>query len=52
MQTTNPKKNNSEFEARLEAGLKYSFERLIEFKKKNNSPLVVSRNGKIEKIYL
>ena len=35
------------FEEQVELGLKKSFEKLIEFKKKNNSPLIISRNGKV-----
>jgi hypothetical protein len=43
---------NFEKELKLErdkivAGLEESYKRLIEFKKQKNSPLIISRNGKV-----
>ncbi len=36
-----------ELEAQIVLGFQKSFRKLIEFKKKHNSPLIVSRNGKV-----
>jgi hypothetical protein len=49
------KSNNShqideEFKDKVLKGLELSFQKLLEFKKQKNSPLVVMRNGKIVKI--
>jgi hypothetical protein len=41
---------NDEFTDKVLKGLELSFQKLLEFKKQKNSPLVVVRNGKILKI--
>ncbi len=41
---------NDEFTDKVLKGLELSFQKLLEFKKQKNSPLVVMRNGKIVKI--
>lgn len=35
---------------RIVKGLEETYKRLVEFKKRNNSPMIVTRNGKIEAI--
>jgi PHD/YefM family antitoxin component YafN of YafNO toxin-antitoxin module len=44
---TNPQ---NDFAIKVMKGLELSFQKLLEFKKQKNSPLVVMRNGKIVKI--
>ena len=39
-----------EFSIKVLKGLEISFQKLLEFKKQKNSPLVVMRDGKIVKI--
>ncbi|WOK08635.1 hypothetical protein RT717_08295 [Imperialibacter roseus] len=39
-----------ELEEKVNLGLKEAYRKMAEFKKKNNSPLVVSRNGKVVSI--
>jgi hypothetical protein len=46
----NPSHDNNEFRDKILKGLEISFQRLLEFKKQKNSPLVVVRDGKIVKI--
>ena len=41
---------HDEFAEKIMKGLEISFQKLLEFKKQKNSPLVVVRNGKIVKI--
>lgn len=41
------KESEQEFRDKIVAGLKLAFQRLVEQKKKNNSVLVVKRDGKI-----
>jgi len=36
-----------ELENKVNLGLKEAYKKMAEFKKRNNSPLVVSRNGKV-----
>ncbi len=37
----------SELEQQVSLGLRKAYRKLVIFKKKNNSPLIVSRNGKV-----
>jgi hypothetical protein len=39
-----------ELEEKVSLGLKEAYRKMAEFKKKNNSPLIVSRNGKVTSI--
>lgn len=39
-----------ELEEKVSQGLREAHRKLIEFKKKNNSPLIVSRDGKVVSI--
>lgn len=39
-----------EFTVKMIQGMELTFQKLLEFKKQKNSPLVVMRNGKIVKI--
>ncbi|MEQ6119512.1 hypothetical protein [Reichenbachiella sp. MALMAid0571] len=39
-----------ELEEKVNIGLKEAYRKMVEFKKKNNSPLVVSRDGKVVSI--
>ena len=39
-----------ELEEKVNLGLKRAYQKMAEFKKKNNSPLIVSRNGKVVSI--
>lgn len=36
-----------ELEEKVDRGLKEAYRKMVEFKKKNNSPLIVSRDGKV-----
>ncbi len=36
-----------ELKEQVSLGLKEAYKKMVEFKKRNNSPLIVSRNGKI-----
>ena len=36
-----------ELEEKVNLGLKEAYRKMVEFKKKNNSPLIVSRDGKV-----
>lgn len=36
-----------ELEEKVNLGLKEAYRKMVEFKKRNNSPLIVSRDGKI-----
>ncbi len=36
-----------ELEEKVSRGLKEAYRKMVEFKKKNNSPLIVSRDGKV-----
>lgn len=36
-----------ELKEQVNQGLKEAYRKMVEFKKRNNSPLIVSRNGKI-----
>ena len=40
----------SELEEQVSLGLKEAYRKMVEFKKKNNSPLIVSRDGKVVSI--
>ncbi len=42
--------SQNDFADKIMKGLEISFQKLLEFKKQKNSPLVVMRNGKIVKI--
>lgn len=42
--------NNIEIREKIRKGLALTFERLLEYKRKNNGVLVFSENGKIVKI--
>ena len=42
--------DHNEFRDKILKGLEITFQRLLEFKKQKNSPLVVVRDGKIVKI--
>ena len=44
---SNVKETEQEFRDKIVAGLHLAFERLVEQKRKNNSVLVVERDGKI-----
>jgi len=37
----------SELKEQVNQGLKEAYRKMVEFKKRNNSPLIVSRNGKV-----
>ena len=53
MKSENPNKEPQaldEFSIKVMKGLEISFQKLLEYKKQKNSPLVVVRNGKIVKI--
>lgn len=39
-----------ELEDKVNLGLKEAYRKMAEFKKRNNSPLIVSRNGKVVSI--
>ncbi|KOF02839.1 hypothetical protein AWW67_00360 [Roseivirga seohaensis] len=39
-----------ELEQKVSLGLKEAYRKMVEFKKRNNSPLIVSRNGKVIEI--
>lgn len=39
------KKEPSELEKQVRLGFREAYKKLVAFKKKNNSPLIVSRNG-------
>jgi len=39
--------NMSDLEEKVRLGFKKTYSKLIEFKKMNNSPFIVSRNGKV-----
>ncbi|MFY0599828.1 MAG: hypothetical protein JXR03_09155 [Cyclobacteriaceae bacterium] len=39
-----------ELEEQVSLGLKEAYRKMAEFKKKNNSPLIVSRDGKVTSI--
>ena len=41
------KETKLERQNKIVKGLEKAYEKMVEFKKKNNSPLIVSRNGKI-----
>jgi len=41
------KEQLKELEEKVNLGLKEAYRKMAEFKKKNNSPLIVSRNGKV-----
>lgn len=36
-----------ELKEQVNQGLKEAYRKMVEFKKRNNSPLIVSRNGKV-----
>ena len=42
--------SQNDFADKIMKGLEISFQKLLEFKKQKNSPLVVMRNGKIVQI--
>ncbi|MFY0607774.1 MAG: hypothetical protein JXR10_13740 [Cyclobacteriaceae bacterium] len=44
------KQENSELENKVSQGLAEAYRKMAEFKKRNNSPLIVSRNGKVVSI--
>jgi hypothetical protein len=50
MKSENLNKGQNEFADKVMKGLEISFQKLLEFKKQKNSPLVVMRDGKIVKI--
>ncbi len=50
MKSENLNKGQNEFADKVMKGLELSFQKLLEFKKQKNSPLVVMRNGKIVEI--
>ncbi|MEQ9307499.1 MAG: hypothetical protein RJQ14_26545 [Marinoscillum sp.] len=39
-----------DLEVKVSQGLKEAYRKMVEFKKKNNSPLIVSRDGKVVSI--
>jgi len=39
-----------ELEEKVNLGLKEAYRKMAEFKKKNNSPLIVSRNGQVTSV--
>ena len=39
-----------ELEEKVNLGLKEAYKKMVEFKKRNNSPLIVSRDGKVTAI--
>lgn len=43
-------KEQLERQARIEAGLKTAYERMLEFKRQKNSEVVVTRGGKIVRL--
>ncbi len=50
MKSENLNKSQNEFADKVMKGLELSFQKLLEFKKQKNSPLVVVRNGKIVEV--
>jgi hypothetical protein len=46
----NTKEELQDFREKLIKGMSLSFQRLLEFKKQKNSPLVISRDGKVVEI--
>ena len=50
MKSENLNKGQNEFADKVMKGLEISFQKLLEFKKQKNSPLVIMRDGKIVKI--
>ena len=44
-------KENNEFRDKVLKGLDLSYQRLIEYKRKNNGELVIMKDGKIVKVY-
>ena len=50
MKSENLNKGQNEFADKVMKGLEISFQKLLEFKKQKNSPLVVMRDGKIVEI--
>ena len=43
-------KELQELKRKVNLGLKEAYRKMVEFKKKNNSPLIVSRDGKVVSI--
>lgn len=41
-------KDHKSLEEKIKEGLELTMEKLLEFKKQRNSPLIVSKDGKIE----
>ena len=50
MKSENLNKSQNEFADKVMKGLEISFQKLHEFKKQKNSPLVVMRDGKIVEV--
>ncbi len=50
MKSENLNKSQNEFADKVMKGLEISFQKLLEFKKQKNSPLVVMRDGKIVEV--
>lgn len=44
------KKDNSELKEKIMKGLEKSYEKMLEFKRKNNSEVVIIQNNKVVKI--
>jgi hypothetical protein len=44
------KEQLQELEEKVSLGLKEAYRKMVEFKKRNNSPLIVSRDGKVTAI--
>ena len=44
--------NLKDLEEKVKLGLEMTYERLIEFKKQKNSPLVISKDGQIVEVYV
>lgn len=47
MNTMDNREQLRELKEQVSLGLKEAYKKMVEFKKRNNSPLIVSRNGKI-----
>lgn len=47
MNTMDSREQLRELREQVNQGLKEAYRKMVEFKKRNNSPLIVSRNGKV-----
>ena len=47
MNTMDSREQLRELKEQVNLGLKEAYRKMVEFKKRNNSPLIISKNGKI-----